>query len=57
LTLNAKIQAAADVRLFIVDPQAAEAGMKIGDNVSLDAARASCSPAAAWVSALHLLAI
>ena len=39
LMLNAKTQAAAVVRPSIVDPQAAEAAMKIGDEINLAAGR------------------
>jgi hypothetical protein len=42
LTLNAKIQAAAAVRLFIVDPLAAEAAMKTGVETNLDGVRGAC---------------
>jgi len=42
LMLNAKIQAAADVRLFIVDRPAAEAAMKTGDVTNLAEVQGTC---------------
>jgi hypothetical protein len=40
--LNAKIQAAADVRPFLDGLRVAAAAMKIGDAVNLAVARGSC---------------
>jgi hypothetical protein len=40
--LNAKIQAAEDVRLFIIDLPAAEAATKIGDEISLAVVHGIC---------------
>ena len=42
LMLNARIQAAAVVRLFIVGPQAAGVGMKTGVEINLAGARGIC---------------
>ena len=42
LMLNAKIQAAAVVRPFIVGPQAAEAAMRIGGATNLAGVRGIC---------------
>lgn len=40
--LNGKIQAAAVVRPFVVDPPAVAAAMKIGNETNLAGARAIC---------------
>jgi hypothetical protein len=42
LTLNAKIQVAVGVRLFIVDPRAAAAAMRTGVEINLAAVHAIC---------------
>ena len=42
LMLNAKIQAAVDVRLFDIDPPGVAAAMKIGGETNLAGVRAIC---------------